>query len=109
MQQEAVMNDITLLAHNISVMAADPHRLAEQAVVAKTAGVTAPPAAHPPGPQAYQPLPPPSQAAASGQRAHGAMSRPTSAGEGNYGAREKRVTARNTCLLKTAVFSSHTS
>ena len=27
-----------------------------------------------------------------GQRAHGAMSRPTSAGEGNDGAREKRVT-----------------
>ena len=34
MQQEAVMNNIALLAHN---MAADPHRLAEQAVdVAKT-------------------------------------------------------------------------
>ncbi|CAL8337794.1 unnamed protein product [Boreogadus saida] len=40
MQQEAVMNNITLLAPNISTMAADPHRLAEQAVdVAKTAGV----------------------------------------------------------------------
>ena len=37
MQQEAVMNNIALLSHN---MAADPHRLAEQAVdVVKTAGV----------------------------------------------------------------------
>ena len=73
--------------------------------------VAAPPAAPPPGPQAYQPRPPPSQAAVSGpgQRAHGAMSRPTSAGEGNYGAREKRVTARNTSLLKMAVFSPHPS
>ncbi|CAL8253774.1 unnamed protein product [Boreogadus saida] len=42
-----------------------------------------------------------------GQRAHGPMFRPTSAGEGNYGAREKRVTARNTSLLKTAVFPPH--
>ena len=34
------MNNIALLAHNISTMAVDPHRLAEQAVdVAKTAGV----------------------------------------------------------------------
>ncbi|CAL8395303.1 unnamed protein product [Boreogadus saida] len=40
MQQEAVMNNIALLAHDISTMAADPHRLAERAVdVAKTAGV----------------------------------------------------------------------
>ncbi|CAL8394925.1 unnamed protein product [Boreogadus saida] len=40
MQQEAVVNNIALLAHNISTMAVDPHRLAEQAVdVAKTAGV----------------------------------------------------------------------
>ncbi|CAL8314545.1 unnamed protein product [Boreogadus saida] len=40
MQQEAVMNNIALLAHNISTMAADPHCLAEQAVdVAKTAAV----------------------------------------------------------------------
>ena len=40
MQQEAVMNNIALLAHNISTMAVDPHRLAEQAVdVVKTAGV----------------------------------------------------------------------
>ena len=40
MKQEAVMNNIALLAHSISTMAADPHRLAEQAVdVAKTAGV----------------------------------------------------------------------
>ena len=40
MQQEAVMNNIALLAHNISSMAADPHRLAEQVVdMAKTAGV----------------------------------------------------------------------
>ena len=44
-----------------------------------------------------------------GQRAHGAMSHPKSVGEGNYGAREKRVTARNTSLLKTAVFSLHPS
>ncbi|CAL8339372.1 unnamed protein product [Boreogadus saida] len=37
MQQEAVMNNI---AHDISTMAADPHRLAERAVdVAKTAGI----------------------------------------------------------------------
>ncbi|CAL8339026.1 unnamed protein product [Boreogadus saida] len=63
-----------------------------------TATVTAPAAA--PGPQAYQPRPPPSQAEGPVQRAHGAMSRPTSAGKGNYGAREKRVTARNTFLLK---------
>ncbi|CAL8337012.1 unnamed protein product [Boreogadus saida] len=77
MQQEAVMNNIALLAHNISAMAADPHRLAELAVdVAKTTGVilclcstvAVPPAAPPPGPQAYQPRLPPSQAAASGQR-----------------------------------------
>ncbi|CAL8339616.1 unnamed protein product [Boreogadus saida] len=34
------MNNIALLAHNVSTMAADPHRLAEQAVdLAKTAGV----------------------------------------------------------------------
>ena len=34
------MNNIALLAHDISTMAADPHRLAERAVdVAKTAGV----------------------------------------------------------------------
>ena len=40
MQQEAVMNNIALLAHDISTMAADPHHLAERAVdVAKTAGV----------------------------------------------------------------------
>ena len=40
MKQEAVMNNIALLAHDISTMAADPHRLAEQAVdVVKTAGV----------------------------------------------------------------------
>ncbi|CAL8387117.1 unnamed protein product [Boreogadus saida] len=39
-QQEAVMNNIALLAHDISTMAADPHRLAERAVeVVKTAGV----------------------------------------------------------------------
>ncbi|CAL8310515.1 unnamed protein product [Boreogadus saida] len=39
MQQEAVKNNIALLAHNISTMVAEP-RLAEQAVdVAKTAGV----------------------------------------------------------------------
>ncbi|CAL8352801.1 unnamed protein product [Boreogadus saida] len=38
MQQEAVMNNIALLAHDISTMAADPHRLAERAVdMAKTA------------------------------------------------------------------------
>jgi hypothetical protein len=40
MKQEAVMNNIALLAHDISTMAADPHRLAERAVdVAKIAGV----------------------------------------------------------------------
>ena len=40
MQQEAVMNNIALLAHNVSTTAVDPHRLAEQAVdMAKTAGV----------------------------------------------------------------------
>ncbi|CAL8339032.1 unnamed protein product [Boreogadus saida] len=40
MQQEAVMNNIALLAHNISTMAADPRRLAEEVVdVAKTASV----------------------------------------------------------------------
>ena len=40
MQKEAVMNNIALLAHDISTMAADPHCLAERAVdVAKTAGV----------------------------------------------------------------------
>ena len=34
------MNNIALLEHNISTMAADPQRLAEQAVdVVKTAGV----------------------------------------------------------------------
>ena len=39
MQQEAVMNNIVLMAHDISTMAADPHRLAERAVdVAKAAG-----------------------------------------------------------------------
>ena len=73
-----------------------------------TATVTAPPAATPPGPlhyqprPAYKPRPPPSQDAASkgpGQRAHGAMSHPTSTGEGFDGAREKRVTARKQQLF----------